>query len=99
MRHRAKAAAAPSSSGQGKSGGKKKKWCVSVLVLDATAKVADRVDCHRSKGKVKDKANNAVICDKATFDKIFKEVCGSVGFYGRHGEADLPMIGRFPPTR
>ncbi|CAH7686067.1 ribosomal protein S25 [Phakopsora pachyrhizi] len=27
-----------------------------------------------SKGKVKDKANNAVVCDKATFDKIFKEV-------------------------
>lgn len=27
-----------------------------------------------SKGKVKDKANNAVILDKATYDKIFKEV-------------------------
>ncbi|GAA6041144.1 hypothetical protein JCM8097_004137 [Rhodosporidiobolus ruineniae] len=27
-----------------------------------------------SKGKVKDKANNAVICDKATFDRIMKEV-------------------------
>ncbi|GAA5887972.1 hypothetical protein JCM6882_000821 [Rhodosporidiobolus microsporus] len=27
-----------------------------------------------SKGKVKDKANNAVVCDKATFDRIMKEV-------------------------
>merc|ERR1712093_682951 len=27
-----------------------------------------------SKGKVKDKANNAVICDKPTFDRIMKEV-------------------------
>lgn len=27
-----------------------------------------------SKGKVKDKANNGVVCDKPTFDKIFKEV-------------------------
>ncbi|PLW41749.1 hypothetical protein PCASD_05695 [Puccinia coronata f. sp. avenae] len=27
-----------------------------------------------SKGKVKDKANNHVICDKPTYDKIFKEV-------------------------
>ncbi|KAK4052207.1 40S ribosomal protein S25 [Microbotryomycetes sp. JL221] len=27
-----------------------------------------------SKGKVKDKSNNAVICDKATFDRIIKEV-------------------------
>ena len=27
-----------------------------------------------SKGKVKDKANNAVTFDKATFDKLFKEV-------------------------
>ncbi|CEQ39587.1 SPOSA6832_01116 [Sporobolomyces salmonicolor] len=27
-----------------------------------------------SKGKVKDKANNAVICDKPTYDRIMKEV-------------------------
>ncbi|CAG8640633.1 16408_t:CDS:2, partial [Acaulospora colombiana] len=27
-----------------------------------------------SKGKVKDKANNAVVLDKATYDKLFKEV-------------------------
>merc|ERR1711939_191953 len=27
-----------------------------------------------SKGKVKDKAQNAVICDKPTFDRIMKEV-------------------------
>ncbi|KAH9464976.1 hypothetical protein Pst134EB_004474 [Puccinia striiformis f. sp. tritici] len=27
-----------------------------------------------SKGKVKDKANNHVVCDKPTYDKIFKEV-------------------------
>ncbi|KAG0241833.1 40S ribosomal protein S25 [Mortierella sp. GBA43] len=27
-----------------------------------------------SKGKVKDKANNAVVLDKATFDKLMKEV-------------------------
>ncbi|ORY90074.1 ribosomal protein S25 [Leucosporidium creatinivorum] len=27
-----------------------------------------------SKGKVKDKSNNAVICDKPTFDRIMKEV-------------------------
>ncbi|KWU47047.1 ribosomal protein S25 [Rhodotorula sp. JG-1b] len=27
-----------------------------------------------SKGKVKDKANNAVVCDKPTFDRIMKEV-------------------------
>ncbi|OAV95138.1 hypothetical protein PTTG_03858 [Puccinia triticina 1-1 BBBD Race 1] len=27
-----------------------------------------------SKGKVRDKSNNHVICDKPTFDKIFKEV-------------------------
>ncbi|KAI9168448.1 40S ribosomal protein S25 [Blastocladiella emersonii ATCC 22665] len=27
-----------------------------------------------SKGKVKDKANNAVVFDKATYDKLFKEV-------------------------
>ncbi|ORZ35500.1 ribosomal protein S25, partial [Catenaria anguillulae PL171] len=27
-----------------------------------------------SKGKVKDKANNAVTLDKATYDKIYKEV-------------------------
>ncbi|KAI5480619.1 hypothetical protein MNV49_000315 [Pseudohyphozyma bogoriensis] len=27
-----------------------------------------------SKGKVKDKAQHAVICDKAIYDKIFKEV-------------------------
>ncbi|KAG9306630.1 hypothetical protein G9A89_004177 [Geosiphon pyriformis] len=27
-----------------------------------------------SKGKVKDKANNAVILDKPTYDKLFKEV-------------------------
>ncbi|KAG0364125.1 40S ribosomal protein S25, partial [Gamsiella multidivaricata] len=27
-----------------------------------------------SKGKVKDKANNAVILDKATYDKLMKEV-------------------------
>jgi small subunit ribosomal protein S25e len=27
-----------------------------------------------SKGKVKDKANNAVVLDKPTYDKLFKEV-------------------------
>ncbi|GAA5838548.1 hypothetical protein JCM5353_003134 [Sporobolomyces roseus] len=27
-----------------------------------------------SKGKVKDKANNAVVCDKPTYDRIMKEV-------------------------
>ncbi|KAL7415617.1 ribosomal protein S25 [Mrakia frigida] len=27
-----------------------------------------------SKGKVKDKANNAVVCDRPTYDKIMKEV-------------------------
>ncbi|KAI9103772.1 ribosomal protein S25, partial [Phlyctochytrium arcticum] len=27
-----------------------------------------------SKGKVKDKANNAVVFDKTTYDKLFKEV-------------------------
>jgi len=32
-----------------------------------------------SKGKVKDKANNAVLLDKATYDKLFKEV-GSYRF-------------------
>jgi small subunit ribosomal protein S25e len=32
-----------------------------------------------SKGKVKDKANNAVLLDKPTYDKLFKEV-GSYRF-------------------
>ena len=29
---------------------------------------------HQSKGKVKDKANNAVLFDRATYDKLLKEV-------------------------
>ncbi|KAH9816432.1 ribosomal protein S25 [Melampsora americana] len=46
------------------------------LITAAAASSSHRAQKKKkwSKGKVKDKANNAVVVDKPTFDKIFKEV-------------------------
>jgi len=53
---------------------KAKQVCLKIYTADDTAKKK-----KWSKGKVKDKANNAVLLDKATYDKLFKEV-GSYRF-------------------
>ena len=64
------AKAAQGASTQGKAGNSSKM----TRILTITAKKK-----KWSKGKVKDKANNAVLLDKPTYDKLFKEV-GSYRF-------------------
>ncbi|KAH9227754.1 hypothetical protein K456DRAFT_1729928 [Colletotrichum gloeosporioides 23] len=47
----------------------KKKWYLPSLSIDRPTHAS-----HRSKGKVKDKAQHAVILDKTTSDKLYKDV-------------------------